>query len=114
MENGTIAKDQLILNGDPRYIFKKGHLLGAYANEFGECDAENVATFDHSSGIVTYHVDTEQFYRTEVCNTTCTPGYMGYDPAADHGHFNAYVDIETLVVAAAVCVRAEFSMIQSF
>ena len=113
MENGTIAKDQLILNGDPRYIFKKGHLLGAYANEFGECDAENVATFDHSSGIVTYHVDTEQFYRTEVCNTTCTPG-MGYDPAADHGHFNAYVDIETLVVAAAVCVRAEFSMIQSF
>ena len=106
MENGTIAKDQLILNGDPRYIFKKGHLLGAYANEFGECDAENVATFDHSSGIVTYHVDTEQFYRT--------PGYMGYDPAADHGHFNAYVDIETLVVAAAVCVRAEFSMIQSF
>jgi hypothetical protein len=102
VDNGTIAKDQLVMNGDPRYIFKKTHLVGSFANQYGECDAANVASFDQSSGVVTFHVDYDGFSQSPLCNTTCTLEYMGYDSQADHGHFNTMVDVETVVVAAAV------------
>ena len=107
MEAGSQAKDRMVLNGDPRYIFQKSHMTGQLANEKGECDGESVASFDKATGQVNFHLSTEEFYVNSFCNTTATLDYMGYDENADHGHYNADIDIETIVVAAAVCFLSE-------
>ena len=106
VQAGESVQDKFFLNGDPIYVFDKAHMSGTFANKYAECDVTDyVSSFDTSTADVTYKFSYDTFNDSPLCNTTANLRYLGYSPATDNGIFTAHIDVNAVVVAAAVRVK---------
>ena len=104
VEGGANVKDKLLLNAEPIYLFNKAHISSSVANQYAECEFKQyITSFDVASAGIRFQFDYNDFKAAPTCNTTATLEYLGYSELADHGLFTKQFDVNTLVVASAVC-----------
>lgn len=100
---GENTKDKFLLNGDPSTVFNKAHMTASFANKAADCAVPDyVTSFDNYNAEALFEFDYDAFQESPQCNSSANLDYLGYDAESGHGLFRTSLDVNTVVVAAAV------------